>query len=170
MVDVFKKAGLDKFFDEAYGWAVFPEVVKGGIGIGGGYGSGKVYAKTDGPSEPAKHVGNSTLTQLSFGVQLGGQVFSEIVFFENEEAFQKFTKGNFEFAANANVVALTYSADGKISTAGSSGTATTNAEEGSAVKDLGYFQGMATFTLTKKGLMYAFTINGQKFSYEKAAC
>jgi len=169
MTNVFKNAGLEKYFEEAYGYAVFPEVAKGGFGLGGAYGGGQVFAKTDGPSAPLKEVGKSTLTQLSFGVQLGGQIYSEIVFFETEEAFQKFTKGNFEFSAGAMVVALTMSADGKISTAGSSGTASTNAEEGSAVADMGYFHGMATFTLAKKGLMYAFTVSGQKFSYEALA-
>lgn len=167
MVDVFKNAGLEKYFEEAYGWAAFPSIAKAGIGIGGAYGKGEVFAKIDGG--PAKLVGNATLTQVSFGVQLGGETFAEIVFFENEDSFQKFTSGNFEFAANANVVALTYGADGKITTAGSSGTATKNAEEGAAVTDFGYFQGMATYTLPNKGIMYEFSISGQKFNYEAIA-
>jgi lipid-binding SYLF domain-containing protein len=136
------------------------------VGIGGSYGKGHVFAKVDGGE--AKLVANTTLTQVSFGVQLGAQKFSEIVFFENEEAFKKFTTGNFEFSANANVVALTYGADGSIGTQGGTGTATSNAKEegGAKAADVGYFLGMATFTLTGKGLMYEFSVNGQKFSYE----
>ena len=72
-------SGLQKFFDNAYGYAVFPKVYKGAIGVGGAYGSGQVYEK-------GKFIGDSTLNQLTIGLQLGGQAYSELIFFGEKEA------------------------------------------------------------------------------------
>jgi len=68
------------FFNNAYGYAIFPTVGKGGIGIGGAYGEGRVY-------RGGNYVGDVSLVQLTIGFQLGGQAFSELIFFENKEAF-----------------------------------------------------------------------------------
>src|SRR5215510_9634098 len=67
------------FFDTAYGYAVFPTIGKGGIGVGGAHGKGKVYAG-------GKYVGDTSMTQLTIGLQLGGQAYSEIIFFEDKRA------------------------------------------------------------------------------------
>ena len=76
-IQVFKAAGESgRFFDNAYGYAVFPTVGKGGIGIGGARGKGRVYAQ-------GNYVGDTTMTQLSVGFQLGGQAFSQIIFFQD---------------------------------------------------------------------------------------
>ena len=100
-VDVFKKSGIaGPFFKKSYGYAVFPTVGKGGIGIGGAYGEGRVYAK-------GKMTGTVTLAKLSIGFQLGGQAFSEIIFFQDQRAYSEFTGGNFEFDASASTVAIT---------------------------------------------------------------
>ena len=162
MVEAFKNAGLEKYFEDSYGYAIFPEVGKAGIGIGGAYGKGFVHAKTDG--DDVKLVGNASLAQVSFGVQLGGQIYSEIIFFEKKEDFEKFSEGKFEFGAGAAVTALTYSADGKITTAGSQ-LAAGSSEDSATIKGLSYTMGMAVFTLNKTGLMYNFSVSGQKFSY-----
>src|SRR6187549_254723 len=91
--DAFRKASQSaSFFSNAYGYAVFPTIGKGGIGIGGAHGDGKVY-KND------KVIGTSSMTQLTIGLQLGGQAFSQIIFFENQAALDNFTAGNFEFSA-----------------------------------------------------------------------
>jgi lipid-binding SYLF domain-containing protein len=58
-------SGLQKFFDNAHGYAVFPKIYKAAIGVGGAYGSGQVY-------ERGKFIGDSTLNQLTIGLQLGG--------------------------------------------------------------------------------------------------
>jgi hypothetical protein len=43
-VEIFRKSPqVQPFFDDGYGYAVFPNVGKGGIGIGGAYGEGRVY-------------------------------------------------------------------------------------------------------------------------------
>jgi hypothetical protein len=94
-INVFKKAEESgKFFANAYGYAVFPTIGKGGIGIGGAYGTGRVYEK-------GRWIGGTSMTQLSVGFQLGGQGFSQIIFFENAAALHKFTQGEFEFSAAA---------------------------------------------------------------------
>jgi lipid-binding SYLF domain-containing protein len=130
--------GMQAWFREAYGYAVFPSVGKGGIGIGGSHGKGLVY-------EQRQLVGKTTLTEVTIGFQLGGQAFSEVVFFKDKTAFDDFTRENFEFGAQVSAVALT---------AGVSA-------------DLAYSGGVAVVTATKGGLMYEASVGGQKFSYEK---
>jgi len=127
---------LEKFFKEAYGYAVFPTVGKAGIGIGGAYGTGLVYEK-------GNLIGSTTLKQVSYGLQLGGQAYREVIFFKDQAALEDFTRGNFEFGATASAVALT---------AGASA-------------DADYDNGVAVFTIAKGGLMYEATIAGQKFTF-----
>jgi len=158
-INIFKKAGASgRFFDTAYGYAVFPNVGKGGVGIGGAYGKGHVYEK-------GKYVGDTSMTQVSVGLQLGGQGYSMIVFFEDERAFKEFTGGNFEFGAEASAVAITASANAKGSTAGSSAGAS-GGKNDAVTAGSKYNKGMATFTIAKGGLMYEASISGQKFNYK----
>jgi len=127
----------DILFKEAYGWAVFPTVGKGAVGVGGAYGRGVLYEK-------GEVVGYCDLTQGSVGFQLGGQAYSEILFFEYKEAMDHFKTGNYAFAAQASAVAIT---------AGASA-------------DAKYDRGVMVFTMTKAGLMFEASVGGQKFSYE----
>ena len=128
---------MKAFFERAYGFAVFPTVGKGGLGIGGAYGKGKVYSK--GVLE-----GTSSLIQFTVGLQFGGQVYSEIIFFEDKWALDLFRYGNFEFGAQASAVAATAGV--------------------SANTD--YSNGVAIFTIAKDGLMFEASVGGQKFSFE----
>src|SRR5215471_7752158 len=92
-IDVFKKAGESaKFFENAYGYAVFPSIAKGGLGVGAAHGNGRVY-------EQGKYVGDASMTQVSVGLQAGGQAFSQVIFLEDKKSFDEFTSGNFEFGA-----------------------------------------------------------------------
>jgi lipid-binding SYLF domain-containing protein len=138
-IQVFKKAdpGIAKFLGEAAGYAVFATVGKGAIGIGGAGGSGVLFEK-------GKPVGKASLAQVTIGFQLGGQAYSEIIFFESAAALDAFKKGNFALAAQVSAVAA------------ASG-ASANAK---------YSQGVAVFTVTKGGLMYEASVGGQKFGYE----
>src|SRR5947209_3266490 len=88
------------FFRTAYGYALFPTIGKGGAVVGGAYGKGRVY-------QHGRYVGDTSMTQLTVGFQLGGQAYSEIIFFENKAAFDRFTSGNFEFGGEASAVAIT---------------------------------------------------------------
>jgi lipid-binding SYLF domain-containing protein len=157
-VNIFKKAVQSgKFLGTAYGYAVFPNIGKGGVGVGGAFGKGRVYAK-------GKYVGNTSMTQITVGLQLGGQAYRQIIFFEDERAFKEFTGGNFEFGAEASAVAITASAGAKANTAGSSAGASAGQRDAKSVG--AYHKGMATFTVAKGGLMYEASVGGQKFTYK----
>lgn len=157
-IKVFKEAGQSgKFFEKAYGYAVFPTIGKGGIGIGGAHGKGRVYVG-------GKHVGDTSMTQLTAGFQLGGQAFSQIIFFEDKRAFDEFTGGNFEFGAQATAVAITAGASAGTSTTGTSAGASGGEHDAATVGK--YYKGMAVFTVAKGGLMYEATVGGQKFNYK----
>ena len=156
---VFREAGESAgFFGNCYGYALFPTIGKGGIGIGGAYGQGRVY-------EGGKHVGDTSMVQVTVGFQLGGQAYSQVVFFEDKRAFAEFTSGNFEFGAQASAVAITAGVAAGATTAGSSATA--SGGKNNAVTAGAYHKGMAVFTVAKGGLMYEASIGGQKFSYER---
>jgi lipid-binding SYLF domain-containing protein len=131
-----KDPGMVRVFAEATGFAVFPTVGKGAIGIGGARGKGYVY-------EHGKLIGRSTLTQVSIGFQLGGQAYSEVVFLKDKAAMDSFKKGRLKLDAQASAVALTARAAG----------------------DLPYRDGVAIVTMAKGGLMYEASVGGQKFSF-----
>jgi lipid-binding SYLF domain-containing protein len=157
-ITVFKNAGASgKFFGTSYGYAVFPTIGKGGIGIGGARGTGHVYAHN-------KYVGDTTMTQLTVGLQLGGQAYSQIIFFQDERSFKEFTSGNFEFGAQASAVAITAGASASAGTTG--GTAGASGGKNDANTAGGYHKGMAIFSVAKGGLMYEAALGGQKFSYK----
>ena len=158
-IQVFKAAGeSSKFFKRSYGYVVFPTVGKGGMGIGGAYGKGRVYQK-------GSYVGDTSVTQLSIGLQLGGQAYSQIIFLEDKRAFDEFTSGNFEFGAQASAVAITAAASAGTGTSGSSAGASGGQHDASTVaRD--FYKGMMVFTVAKGGLMYEASIGGQKFSYK----
>ena len=156
-VSLFKNAGASgSFFDNSYGYAVYPTIGKGAIGIGGAYGKGRVYAQ-------GEHVGNTSMTQLSIGFSLGGKGYSEIIFFEDKRAFDEFTSGNFEFSADASAVAITAAAGATASTSGNSAGASGGKKD--ATTKGSYHKGMATFTVVKGGAMFEAAVAGQKFSY-----
>ncbi|WP_426416220.1 hypothetical protein [Aestuariirhabdus sp. LZHN29] len=148
------------FFSNAYGYAVFPTIGKGGVFIGGAYGEGQVY-------RGGKVTGFTSMTDLSIGFQLGGQAYSQIIFFQDKRAFTDYIKGNFEFSAQAGAIAVTSSANARSGTAGgaSAGAATSAGAGGNQAK-VDYSKGMLVFVLGKGGLMYEATIAGQKYSYE----
>jgi lipid-binding SYLF domain-containing protein len=156
-IAIFKNAGASStFFGKSYAYAVFPTVGSGALGVGGAFGKGRVYVH-------GVHTGNATLSQVSVGFQAGGKAYSQIIFFEDKRALEEFESGNFEFGADASVVAVTAGAN--------AGAATNGASSGVSVgqndaRTHGIYQkGMAVFTVAKGGLMYSASIEGQKFSY-----
>ena len=162
-IENFRGAGAGDFIDDAYGYAVFPSIGKGGIGIGGAHGKGEVF-------RGGKKVGKTKMSQITYGLQLGGQVYSQMIFFRDERAFDDFTSGNFEFGAQATAVALTAGAQASTSSGGggntSSGTDADSSKVNASDKQYDGRSGMATFTIAKGGLMYEATLGGQKFKYE----
>ena len=131
-----KDPGIKKFFDDAIGYAVFPAVGKGAVGIGAAHGSGELIVG-------GKAVGMVKLNQVTVGLQFGGQSYSEIIFFNKQNTLDSFRHSDFSFAAQVSAIALT---------AGASANAA-------------YRDGVAVFTEAEGGLMYEASIGGQKFSY-----
>ena len=155
----FKKAGESaEYFANSYGYAVFPTIGKGGIGVGAAHGTGGVY-------QGGKRVGEVTMNQVSVGLQFGGQAYSEIIFFQDKSAFDNFTSGNFEFDAGASVIAIKANASASAGTQGAT-SAAGSSRKGSQTEGAGYYKGMAVFTIAKGGLMYEATLAGQKFKYK----
>ncbi len=156
---IFKKSPVvQPFFDTAYGYAVFPTVGKGGIAIvGGAYGKGRVYRQ-------GSISGHVTLSKVSVGPQLGGQAFSEIIFFQDKRAYEEFTSGPFEFDASMSAVVITAGAQAKAGTEGTTAGASAGPDKAIQAR-ISYTKGLAVFVHTKGGLMYEAAIGGQKFEF-----
>lgn len=157
-ISVFKQSeAVQPFFENCYGYAVFPTIGKGGFWVGGAYGEGQVY-------KGGRITGATSLIKLSFGFQFGGQAFSQMLFFQDKRAYDEFTSGNFEFDASASAVAITAGAQAKAGTEGA--TAGANAGQVNVAQArTAYRKGMAVFVHAKGGLMVEASIGGQKFSF-----
>jgi lipid-binding SYLF domain-containing protein len=156
-IAVFKNAGASgTFFANSYAYAVFPTVGSGALGVGGAYGKGRVYVH-------GVYTGNAKLGQVSVGFQAGGKAYSQIIFFEDKRALDEFESGNFEFGADASVVAVTAGANAGAATNGANSGV--SAGQNDATTHGVYQKGMAVFTVAKGGLMFSASIAGQKFSY-----
>lgn len=131
--------GLNQFLQNAYGYAVFPNVGKGGFIAGGAYGHGTVY-------QGGQLIGYADMSQATVGLQAGGETFAELIVFQNKEALDRFCNNHLEFDANASAVALKPGVS-------------TSAK---------YTSGVAVFTQAKGGLMFEAAIGGQKFTFVPA--
>ncbi|MEM0982826.1 MAG: YSC84-related protein [Planctomycetota bacterium] len=140
-MDEFRESpSVRRFLSDAYGYAIFPRVAKGAIGIGGARGSGLVY-------EQGRLIGNSVLTQATIGFSLGGQSFQELIVFEDEAALTEFIAGDFAFQAGASAAAGTAGANSAIN----------------------YENGLVVFVQTNGGLIYDASIGGQNFDFNPIA-
>jgi lipid-binding SYLF domain-containing protein len=156
-IALFKQAGESAvFFHDCYAYAVFPSIGAGGLIVGGARGDGRVYVH----DQP---VGDAVMTQLSIGLQVGGKVYSEIIFFQDKRDLDEFESGKFEFAAGASAVAITAGASASVGTDRASSEASGGKSD--AITNGDYQTGMAVFTIAKGGLMFAANISGEKFSY-----
>ena len=157
-INMFKEnPTVASFFGSAHAYAVFPTIGKGGLGIGAAHGDGQVY-------RGGSVTGFTSYSDVSIGLQAGGQAYSQVVFFENQAAYDDFTSGNFEFDAGASAIAINASAEAGTSTTGTSAGA--GAGGPGAQVAAGYTNGMVVFTVGKGGLMYEASIGGQKYKFE----
>ena len=129
--------GMSSFFNNSQGYVIFPNVGKGGLGVGGAAGNGAVYEK-------GNFIGYAKLTQVTIGFQAGGQAYREVVFFETSNELNRFKANKIEFSAQVSAVAAA---------AGASA-------------DAKYVEGVAVFTMAKGGLMYEASVGGQKFKFD----
>jgi lipid-binding SYLF domain-containing protein len=128
---------LGALIQRGYGYALFPDVGKAGLGVGGAYGRGVVYAQ-------GQHIGYSDLTQGTVGLQVGGQSFSELLVFETKSALDRFRAGGIGFAADASAVVL------------KSGVAT----------NVPFVDGVAVVVHPIGGVMVEAAVGGQQFTYQ----
>ena len=137
-LDAFKSQdpSLQELMDKAVGYAVFPDVGKGGFIAGGSYGKGEVF-------EGGRKVGYADITQATFGLQAGGQSFSELILFLKPEELAKFKGEEFTLAGNVSAVAMK---------SGAARTADTS-------------KGIVVFTHAKSGLMAEASVGGQRFRF-----
>lgn len=157
-VDLFRAIPqVTPYFESAYGYAVWNRIGRGGLGVGASRGRGQVYVG-------GQMTGFSAHTEVSIGLQAGGQAYRQIIFFQNKEAYDRFTAGSFEFDAQAQAVAVTASAEAGAGTTGartSAGAGSPNTAAGG-----GYTKGMQIFTMSEGGLMYKATIAGQRYNFD----
>lgn len=132
-----KNPDLEKYFDKAYAFAVFPKIAKGGLGVGGAGGHGLIF-------DDKTVIGGSKMSQATIGLQAGGQTYMEAIFFEDQAALNRFTQGKMKFSGQVSAVALK---DG-------------------ASADIDYQDGVAVFTKSIGGLMAEASVGGQGFKYE----
>jgi len=129
---------IGKHFSSAYGYAVFPGIGKGGLGVGGAGGKGTVF-------KGGVATADCKMSQVTIGFQAGGQKYAEVIFFENADAYERFVGNKFEFAAQTSAVAL----------------------KAGVSLDAPYRDGMMVYTKAEGGLMYEASVGGQKFKTEK---
>ena len=136
-IEEFRAAGAGSYIDAAYGFAIFPSIGKVGLLVGGAQGKGTVY-------QEGNLIGRATMTQLSLGLQFGGQVYKQIIFFEDARAMREFTSGNFEFGGQAAAIALNSGASAEVSTGGGARTSVTAGNgEVTEVDSYGFVDGMS---------------------------
>jgi lipid-binding SYLF domain-containing protein len=128
---------MKDLFDKSYGYAIFPNVGKGAVVVGGAGGNGIVYEK-------GKAIGTAKMVQVTAGAQVGGQAYREVIFFENKYALDRFKENKLEFSGQVSAVAAK---------SGASATAK-------------YTDGVAVFTEERGGLMLEASLGGQKFTYK----
>ena len=132
-----KDADIEKLFNTSEGYVIFPNVGKGAYIVGGASGNGAVY-------QQGKLIGMADLKQLDVGLQLGGQAFSQVIFFGNQQVLEDFKEGEFELSGTASAVAL----------------------DKGAAETIRFKDGVAIATLPKAGAMIEVSVGGQKFQFE----
>ncbi|HEX4851099.1 MAG TPA: YSC84-related protein [Puia sp.] len=127
---------MANLFKNSYGYAIIPNVGKGAAGVGGAAGKGTVFEK-------GNAVGTVEMIQVTVGAQAGGQAYREVIFFENKDAFDRFTGNKIEFDAQTSAIAV----------------------KSGASANVNYRHGVVVFTQEKGGLMLEASLGGQKFTY-----
>jgi lipid-binding SYLF domain-containing protein len=136
-----KDPQLETMLKESAGYAMFPEVGKGGLLFGGAFGRGAVYERG------GKFIGYATVSQASVGGVVGGQMYAQLIVFQDNERLESFKKGDrLRFGAQASAIAIT---DGAA-----------NASE--------YDNGVAVFIMPRGGLMADASLSGQEFKFVRA--
>ena len=129
---------MSDLFASSRGYVIFPKNGKGGLIIGGSGGNGVLY-------ERGKSIGTAKMAQVTVGAQVGGASYSEIIFFEDKGALDRFKGNKIEFSSEVSAVAL----------------------KSGASKNAKYSDGVSVFTQDQTGLMAEATVGGQKFTFHQ---
>jgi lipid-binding SYLF domain-containing protein len=126
--------GAKELYDKSVGYAVFT-VTKGGFIVSGGGGNGVVVDKA---------AGKRTYMRMALGgvgLGVGGQRYGLVVLFETKDRLDKFVAGGWDSSATAEAAA---------------------GKEGKAART-SFYDGVAYYQITDKGLMAHADITGTKF-------
>ena len=132
--------GIERFFKNSAGYVVFPRVGKGGFIFAGGHGDGQLI-------ERGRSVGHASVTIGTVGFTVGAQQFSEIIFFQDQAALDRFKQGRFELTAGVSIVVI----------------------KAGATNDVNYSNGVVVFAHPRAGAMAEAAIGVQKFNYKPGA-
>ena len=158
-INVFQQSlQVEPYFENCYGYAVFPTVGKGSLGVGGTYGAGQVY-------RGGEVTAITKVMKMSVGFQAGVQVFSQIIFFEDERAYNEFTSGQYELSAQLSATAITAGGQAQVGSTGATAGMSAGPQTG-VQANTNYYKGMVVFVHAKGGLMFEAAVAGQKFSIE----
>jgi lipid-binding SYLF domain-containing protein len=131
-----KRTEAQEFFDRAYGYAVFPSVKRFGAVFGFAWGGGIVI-------QDDQHLGTCSQFVVDLGPQLGGQVYSQVIFFKDAQALETFQEGRFEFQGRASGVFFGWG----------------------GASEPSYLPDVAIFTNIRPGSHYRFNISGSRWHY-----
>jgi len=128
---------LEDVLARSQGYVVFPRVREGAFIAGATSGVGVVY-------ENHRPIGYAELDGGSFGAQVGGQSYTQLIVFRSRDAFERFRLDNFDLSADASATAIR------------SGAAAQATFEG----------GTAVFIDDEDGLMAEASVGGQSLRFE----
>ena len=131
-----KDPSVSEIVGKSAGYVVFPQIQTAAFIVGGATGDGLAY-------QGGTAVGTAKVTQGTVGLQIGAQVFSQLMVFETEEAFDRFKENKWAWAADATAVATT---------------------KGAAAKTA-FANGVAVFVTDQDGVMASLSVGGQKYSF-----
>jgi lipid-binding SYLF domain-containing protein len=131
-----KDSSLADVMSDVVGYVVFPEIQKAAVLVGGAHGKGIVY-------EGGEVIGSATVTQGTIGLQAGAQIYSQLMLFKTQEAFDRFKENKWAWHGEATAVATTKGA-----------AATTEFKDGVAI-----------FITDQDGVMASLSVGGQKFEF-----
>ena len=131
--------GTRELVADAAAVLVFPTVIKAGMGFGGEYGEGALFAR----GRPIEYYNTAS---ASFGFQLGAQARSIIIVFMTEEALAGFKRvDGWKVGVDGSVVLVNVGVGGSIDTSRLASP-------------------IVGFIFDGKGLMYNLTLEGSKIS------
>lgn len=128
--------GLEGFARHSYGYAMFPAIAKGGLGLGAAYGRGVVW-------EQGEHIGYADLSHASVGLQAGGQAYQVLVVFDHKAALERFKRGSLDFSADSSMALLA----------------------GGYVATVRFIEGVTVFSRAVGGAMGEASMGGQWFTF-----